>query len=120
LALKCDLVIVVGSENSSNGMRLVEAARRVGARVERVDDAREIEGGWLVSVERVGVTSGAAVPENLVQAVMSRLEDLASGAVEIESMPIVDEGMYFRLPALLRRGAERESAARPAVEASAD
>jgi 4-hydroxy-3-methylbut-2-enyl diphosphate reductase len=102
LASKCDLVIVVGSANSSNGMRLVEAARRMGVRVERVDDASELDANWLTSVERVGVTSGAAVPETLVQEVVSRLEVLGSDPVEIESTPIVDEGMHFQLPALLR------------------
>ena len=102
LASKCDLVIVVGSANSSNGMRLVEAARRAGARVERVDDGSELDAAWFGSVERVGVTSGAAVPEALVQDVVSRLRVLAPGPVEIESMPIVDEGMHFQLPAQLR------------------
>ncbi len=103
LASNCDLVIVVGSASSSNGMRLVEAGRRVGARVERVDEASEIDASWLDSVDRVGVTSGAAVPEGLVQGVVSRLQVLARDPVKIESMPIVDEGMHFQLPALLRR-----------------
>lgn len=102
LASECDLVIVVGSANSSNGMRLVEAGRRMGTRVERVDDASELDVEWLVSVERVGVTSGAAVPEALVQEVVLRLDSLTSGLVEVESMPIVDEGMHFQLPAPLR------------------
>jgi len=102
LAESCDLVIVVGSANSSNGMRLVEAARRKRTRVERVDDASELDVKWLVGVLRVGVTSGAAVPEALVQEVVQRLGQLASDSVEVESMPIVDEGMHFQLPALLR------------------
>ena len=102
LATENDLVIVVGSANSSNGMRLVEAARRMETRVERVDDAIEIDPSWLIGIRRVGVTSGAAVPEKLVRAVVRRLETLASDRVEIESTPVVDEGMHFQLPPMLR------------------
>jgi len=103
LARRCELVIVVGSANSSNGMRLVEAARRVGVRVERVEDASEIDANWLGSVERVGVTSGAEVPEDLVEAVVVSLEALARDPVEIQRMAVVDEGTHFQLPAILRK-----------------
>jgi 4-hydroxy-3-methylbut-2-enyl diphosphate reductase len=105
LAAVCDLVVVVGSINSSNGMRLVETARRADALVERVDSASDIDPGWLVDVEHVGVMSGAAVPEELVQRVVGRLSELARDSVEIESMPHVDERMHFALPSELRQQA---------------
>ncbi len=105
LARECDLVIIVGSANSSNGMRLVETARSRGVRVERVDVASGIDSAWLADVERVGVMSGAAVPEELVQEVVDRLSELserAGDSAEIHSMPAVDEGMTFRIPSSLR------------------
>jgi 4-hydroxy-3-methylbut-2-enyl diphosphate reductase len=105
LAAACDLVVVVGSINSSNGMRLVETARRGDALVERVDSASDIDPGWLIGVEHVGVMSGAAVPEELVQQVVGRLSELARDLVEIESMPHVDERMHFALPSELRQQA---------------
>jgi 4-hydroxy-3-methylbut-2-enyl diphosphate reductase len=106
LARDCDFVVVVGSVNSSNGMRLVETARCEGVRVERVDGASEIDPTWLTGVEQVGVTAGAAVPEDLVRDVVDALSRAAarftSDAVEVASMPVVEEGMHFQLPAELR------------------
>jgi 4-hydroxy-3-methylbut-2-enyl diphosphate reductase len=102
LARRCELVIVVGSPNSSNGMRLVETARRAGAVVERVEDADEIDPAWLVGLASVGVTSGAAVPEERVQEVVARLRALSENEAELVAMPEVDEGMHFQLPTLLR------------------
>ena len=76
IAKECELVIVVGSTNSSNSVRLVEVARDAGARAAYlVDDAAGIEQAWLDDVTTVGVTSGASVPEDLVDAVLSRLAD---------------------------------------------
>lgn len=103
LAKACDLVVVVGSQNSSNGMRLVETARRSGVRVERVDGPAEIRADWLGRSSKVGVTAGAAVPEALVREVVDALAHAAGGEVEIESMPVVDEKMHFQLPVALRR-----------------
>ena len=102
LAASCDLVIVVGSANSSNGMRLVETARRGDTLVERVDSASDINPNWMDDVGSVGVMSGAAVPEKLVQEVVGRLAELSNDSVEIESMPHVDERMHFALPSDLR------------------
>jgi len=102
LAGVAELVIVVGSANSSNGMRLLETARRRGTRAERVDNASEIRREWLEGVATVGVTSGAAVPEQLVDEVVARLDVLSGGEAEIDSMPAIDEGMHFRLPGILR------------------
>jgi len=102
LAKACDLVIVVGSENSSNGMRLVETARRSGVRVERVDGPAEIDAGWLGDVSRIGVTAGAAVPEDLVGEVIEALAQAAGESVVVDSMPVVDEKMHFQLPVALR------------------
>jgi 4-hydroxy-3-methylbut-2-enyl diphosphate reductase len=74
IAPECDLVIVVGSANSSNSVRLLEVALDHGARAaQRIDSAEEIDQGWLVDVATVGVTSGASVPEILVQDVLRHL-----------------------------------------------
>jgi 4-hydroxy-3-methylbut-2-enyl diphosphate reductase len=102
LAAVCDLIIVVGSANSSNGMRLVETARRGDTVVERVDVASELDPKWLANVECVGVMSGAAVPEESVHEVVERLAELGGGSVEIDSMPAIDERMRFQLPSALR------------------
>ena len=104
LAKHSDLVLVVGSGNSSNGMRLVETALRLGTRVERVENAAEIDPAWFDSAECVGVTAGAAVPERLVEGVVDRLCALDGGRVEVSSLPAVDERIRFQLPKLLRNG----------------
>ena len=67
LAPRCDLVLVIGSRNSSNSNRLVEVARQHGARSYLIDNEREVRDEWLEGVETVGITSGASAPEELVQ-----------------------------------------------------
>jgi 4-hydroxy-3-methylbut-2-enyl diphosphate reductase len=102
IAPDCDLVIVVGSRNSSNSVRLVEVAVEAGAaRAERVDAAAEIDPAWLDGVTTVGVTSGASVPDELVQDVVAALKDAGFGGVTCE--PIVEETLTFALPPELRR-----------------
>lgn len=102
IAPRCDLMIVVGSANSSNSVRLVEVAREAGAgRAERVDNAEEIDPAWLDQVETVGLTSGASVPEELVQGVLDRLKEL--GYPEHEEAKLIDESMSFSLPPQLRK-----------------
>lgn len=101
IAAESDLVIVVGSANSSNSVRLVEVAAEAGAkRAERVDYAEEIDPSWLEGVETVGLTSGASVPEELVQGVIERLAEL--GYPQATEEQLVDEQMSFSLPPQLR------------------
>jgi 4-hydroxy-3-methylbut-2-enyl diphosphate reductase len=105
IAAESDLVIVVGSQNSSNSVRLVEVARDAGAGAAYlVDDAGSIEPDWLEGVSTVGVTSGASVPEELVRGVLARLAE--SGFDQIEEIEAVDEQMVFALPRELRRDSE--------------
>jgi 4-hydroxy-3-methylbut-2-en-1-yl diphosphate reductase len=101
LAGRVELVIVVGAPTSSNSNRLVEVARVHGVRGELVQEAADIDPAWLAGVSRVGVTAGASTPETLVRAVCERLRAL--GASAVESLPTVDEGVRFALPAELRR-----------------
>jgi 4-hydroxy-3-methylbut-2-enyl diphosphate reductase len=102
IAAESDLVIVVGSRNSSNSVRLVEVAIDAGAPAAYlVDDASGIERAWLDGVLTVGVTSGASVPEDLVSGVLDRLAESGFGAVtEVEAVP---ERMVFALPHELRK-----------------
>jgi 4-hydroxy-3-methylbut-2-en-1-yl diphosphate reductase len=101
IAADADLVIVVGSRNSSNSVRLVEVALDAGAAAAYlVDDASHVDQAWLDGVVTVGVTSGASVPEDLVSGVLSRLAESGFGTVvEVEAVP---ERMVFALPHELR------------------
>jgi 4-hydroxy-3-methylbut-2-enyl diphosphate reductase len=102
IAAGTDLVIVVGSGNSSNSVRLVEVALEAGARASyRVDDASEIEDAWFDGVETVGVTSGASVPENLVDGVLAALT--ARGYPDARAVRTAEETLIFSLPPELRR-----------------
>ncbi len=97
-----DLVIVVGSANSSNSVRLVEVALEHGAKAaHRVDFAREIDETWFHDVVTVGVTSGASVPENLVQDVLHLLADY--GFDTVEEVVTAEEDLIFSLPKELRK-----------------
>jgi 4-hydroxy-3-methylbut-2-enyl diphosphate reductase len=102
IAPESDLVIVVGSQNSSNSVRLVEVALEHGARASyRVDFAREIEESWLDGVQTVGVTSGASVPEILVREVVEWLAERGFGTAE--EVVTAQEDLLFSLPKELRR-----------------
>ena len=97
-----DLVIVVGSGNSSNSVRLVEVALEAGARSSyRVDDASEIDEAWLEGVSTVSVTSGASVPEELVEGVLSFLAE--RGYPDAQAVHSAEESLIFSLPKELRR-----------------
>jgi 4-hydroxy-3-methylbut-2-enyl diphosphate reductase len=97
-----DLVIVVGSGNSSNSVRLVEVALEAGAKAAyRVDDASEIDEAWLEGVESVSVTSGASVPEDLVEGVLSFLAE--RGYPDARAVHTAEESLIFALPPELRR-----------------
>ena len=97
-----DLVIVVGSGNSSNSVRLVEVALEAGAKAAyRVDDASEIDEAWLAGVQTVSVTSGASVPEDLVEGVLSWLAE--RGYPDAKAVHSAEESLIFALPPELRR-----------------
>ena len=108
---RADLVIVVGSANSSNSVRLAEVALEAGAKTaHRVDDASEIDESWLDGVDTVSVTSGASVPEDLVQGVLAYLAE--RGYPEAEAVHSAEESLIFALPPELRRDIRaREKAA---------
>ncbi|WP_138315700.1 4-hydroxy-3-methylbut-2-enyl diphosphate reductase [Rhodoluna limnophila] len=97
-----DLVIVVGSANSSNTVRLVEVALEAGAKASyRVDFASEIEDAWFEGVETVGVSSGASVPEELVDEVLVNLANRGFG--DVRTVQTAEEDVQFSLPAELRK-----------------
>ena len=98
---KCDLMIVVGSQNSSNSRRLVEVALEAGAKdAHLVDYAREIDDAWFTGVRTVGVTSGASVPEILVREVVEHLAERGFG--DVEQVTTTTETITFALPRDLR------------------
>jgi 4-hydroxy-3-methylbut-2-en-1-yl diphosphate reductase len=96
-----DLLLVIGSRNSSNSNRLVETARAGGVAAYLIDDESEIDEGWLAGVETVGVTSGASAPEKLVEQVCGWFR--GRGVTQIEPFRMVEEDVLFRLPIELRR-----------------
>jgi 4-hydroxy-3-methylbut-2-en-1-yl diphosphate reductase len=96
-----DLLLVIGSRNSSNSNRLVDVARAGGIAAQLIDDETDIDEGWLEDVETVGVTSGASAPEKLVERVCDWFR--AHGVENISAHRMVDEDVEFRLPVELRR-----------------
>jgi 4-hydroxy-3-methylbut-2-enyl diphosphate reductase len=105
VAAQADVVIVVGSANSSNSVRLVEVAREHGARAAyRVDHGDEIEQSWLDGAVAVGVTSGASVPEVLVREVLAELAD--AGYADVAEVHTAAEDLTFALPKELRSAAD--------------
>jgi 4-hydroxy-3-methylbut-2-enyl diphosphate reductase len=96
MAPQCDLVIVVGSPNSSNSNRLREVAKSRGTESYMVDNARELDPAWLTGKQRVGVTAGASAPEILVLEVIARLREL--GAQRVTQLTGTEEGVVFPLP----------------------
>jgi 4-hydroxy-3-methylbut-2-enyl diphosphate reductase len=102
IAARCDLVLVVGSTNSSNSVRLVEVARDAGTPAAHlVETAAAIDPAWLTGVRTVGLTSGASVPEILVDEALTRLADL--GYTTVEEISSAEEHLVFALPQELRR-----------------
>jgi 4-hydroxy-3-methylbut-2-enyl diphosphate reductase len=101
MAAQCDLVLVVGSTNSSNSVRLVEVALQAGAGASYlIDYAREIDDTWLDGVGTVGLTSGASVPEVLVRGVLEHLAE--HGFADVEEITTAQETLTFSLPRELR------------------
>ncbi len=101
MAPRCDLIIVVGSPNSSNSNRLREVAEKSGIPAYRVDAPEQIQAAWLKNKHRIGVTAGASAPETLVQSVVTKLREL--GAVRVRTLEGVEENISFPLPRGLNR-----------------
>ena len=101
LARECDLVLVIGSRNSSNSNRLVEVAREHGADSYLIDNEAQVREEWLEGKRVVGITSGASAPEELVQ----RLVDFfrARGTEDVQELEVVQEDVRFMLPKAIRQ-----------------
>jgi 4-hydroxy-3-methylbut-2-en-1-yl diphosphate reductase len=98
---ECDVLLVIGSRNSSNSKRLVEVAEAAGVDAHLVDDAAEIDERWLASADTVGLTSGASAPERLVRDVCTWFR--LRGVDDISEHGATREDVVFRLPVELRR-----------------
>ncbi len=104
LAEECELVLVIGADNSSNSKRLVEVARDRGRAAHLIAEAAAVDPAWFDGVTTVGVTSGASAPEWLVDELVEALRQ--RGAAEVHELAVVDEDVHFNLPGALRRDAE--------------
>ena len=100
LAHECDLVLVIGSTNSSNSNRLVEVAREHGSASHLIDNQSQVQEEWLEGVETVGITSGASAPEELVEALVELFRE--RGAEEVSELRTVHEDVRFMLPKEIR------------------
>ena len=96
MAPQCEVVIVVGSPNSSNSNRLREVAEHIGAEAYMVDSAADLKSEWIAGKKRVGVTAGASAPEVLVEQLVARLKEL--GAASVRSLDGITESVVFTLP----------------------
>jgi len=99
LATRCDLMLVIGSKNSSNSNRLREVAERAGCPAHLIDGKESIDPAWLTQQSRIGITAGASAPEVLVQEVINLLK--SHGAGEVELLSVVKENVSFSLPETL-------------------
>src|SRR5579872_4338463 len=103
LAAVCDLVLVIGSRNSSNSLRLVEVARDLGARAHLIDNAGELDPAWLDGARTVGISSGASAPENLVEELVELFR--ARGVSDVSELRVTREDVRFMLPKAIRAAA---------------
>lgn len=121
LASRVDLILALGSQNSSNSKRLIEVAQGVGVQAYLIDDVSEIEPKWLEGARVIGVTAGASAPEHLVQGVVSYFKEL--GVSDIEEIEPIKEEVNFGLPQEIVRERARHDAQRsahsPAIAAPA-
>ncbi|MDE2117852.1 MAG: 4-hydroxy-3-methylbut-2-enyl diphosphate reductase [Betaproteobacteria bacterium] len=106
MARQCDVVIVVGSPNSSNSNRLREVARNMNVPAYLVDNASELQAAWLEGKQCVGITAGASAPEVLVQEVIARLRQM--GAASVHELHGISENVVFPLPKALNPGASTQ------------
>jgi 4-hydroxy-3-methylbut-2-enyl diphosphate reductase len=105
LARECDVLLVIGSTNSSNSRRLVEVAAREGCAGYLLDDETEMDPAWLEGASTIGVTAGASAPEVLVERVVEAIASL--GPVDVQERHVVSESLQFTLPHSLRTGGDR-------------
>jgi 4-hydroxy-3-methylbut-2-enyl diphosphate reductase len=101
MAGECDLVLVIGSQNSSNSQRLVEVAREHGAESHLVDNADQVQDAWLEGKRVVGISSGASAPEELVSALVAKFRAL--GVSDVSELEVVKEDVRFMLPKKIRQ-----------------
>src|SRR5205823_13708835 len=101
MARECDLVLVIGSRNSSNSNRLVEVARDHGAEAHLIDNELQVREEWLDGKRVVGITSGASAPEELVKRLVTWFRD--RGTTDVEEFDVIQEDVRFMLPKEIRR-----------------
>ncbi|MBZ5633812.1 MAG: 4-hydroxy-3-methylbut-2-enyl diphosphate reductase [Acidobacteriia bacterium] len=106
----CEVLLVVGSQNSSNSRRLVEVCEKMGVPAYLVDDLTEVRREWLENVQTVALTAGASAPENLVQQLVDFLQQ--RGFAQLEEMEVKEEDVRFNLPAELTRTVQIQTVAR--------
>ena len=101
LSKKVDLVLVVGAQNSSNSLRLLEVAKSTGVNARRIESAAELKVEWLEGVSDIGITAGASAPEDIVQGIVNQIREMSASS-RILDLEIVKEDVTFALPAVLR------------------
>jgi 4-hydroxy-3-methylbut-2-enyl diphosphate reductase len=109
MAAECDLVLVIGSQNSSNSQRLVDVARDYGARAHLIDHEAQVQEEWLEGARVVGISSGASAPEELVTRLVEFFR--ARGTAQVEEFEVLREDVRFMLPKQIRQAV---AAAEPA------
>jgi len=106
----CEVLLVVGSQNSSNSRRLVEVCEKMGVPAYLVDDLTEVQPQWLENIQTIAVTAGASAPENLVEQLVEFLQ--RRGFAQLEEMEVKEEDVRFNLPAELTRTVQLQTVAR--------
>ena len=101
LSKEVDLVLVVGAQNSSNSVRLLEVAKTTGVKARRIESAAELDPEWLEEVRNVGITAGASAPEDIVQGIVAEISKMSSSSC-VRDLEIVQEDVTFALPTVLR------------------
>jgi len=101
LSKEVDLVLVVGAQNSSNSVRLLEVAEKTGVKARRIESEAELDPEWLEEVRNVGITAGASAPEDIVQGIVAEISKMSSSS-SVRDLEIVQEDVTFALPTVLR------------------
>ncbi|MEC9069523.1 MAG: 4-hydroxy-3-methylbut-2-enyl diphosphate reductase [SAR324 cluster bacterium] len=101
LSKEVELVLVVGAQNSSNSLRLLEVAKSTGVNARRIESAAELKVEWLEGVSDIGITAGASAPEDIVQGIVNQIREMSASS-RILDLEIVKEDVTFALPAVLR------------------
>ncbi len=101
LSKEVDLVLVVGAQNSSNSVRLLEVAETTGVKARRIESAAELDPEWLEEARNVGITAGASAPEDIVQGIVAEISKMSSSS-SVRDLEIVQEDVTFALPTVLR------------------